>query len=63
MSCLKIIELLWKFGKEVAPVAGFDAYRGDIVITVDADLQHPPHVIEEMVAKTRPIYICRKTYE
>lgn len=56
MPGLKVIELSRNFGKEAALVAGFDACRGDIVITMDADLQHPPHVIEKMVSKWREGY-------
>ena len=36
------------FGKEAAMYAGFEACRGDYAVSVDADLQHPPELIEEM---------------
>lgn len=29
--------------------AGFDYAKGDAVITMDADLQHPPELIKEMI--------------
>jgi glycosyltransferase involved in cell wall biosynthesis len=41
------------FGKEIAISAGLDQARGDAVIILDADLQHPPEVIAEFVAKWR----------
>ncbi|MDD5309332.1 MAG: glycosyltransferase family 2 protein [Deltaproteobacteria bacterium] len=37
------------FGKEAALCAGLDAARGDAVILIDADLQHPPELIGRMV--------------
>lgn len=39
------------FGKEVAIAAGLDHAHGDAVIIMDADLQHPPEVIETFVEK------------
>lgn len=45
-----LVELSRNFGKESAIAAGLDAARGQAVIVMDADLQHPPEVIEAMVA-------------
>ena len=39
------VSLSRNFGKEAAMLAGFDHARGDAVIIMDADLQHPPQVI------------------
>lgn len=39
------------FGKEAALCAGLDQSNGDAVILMDCDLQHPPHLIYEMVRK------------
>lgn len=36
------------FGKESAIFAGLQASSGDYVVLLDADLQHPPHLLEEM---------------
>ena len=37
------------FGKECAMLAGFDYAKGDCCVVIDADLQHPPYVIKEML--------------
>ena len=37
------------FGKEAALLAGFDYVRGDAVVMMDADLQHPPRVVHQMI--------------
>jgi len=44
------------FGKEIALAAGMDHARGDAVVLIDADLQHPPEMIEIFVAKWREGY-------
>jgi len=44
------------FGKEVAIAAGLDHARGRAVVIMDADLQHPPEAIADMVAKWREGY-------
>jgi polyisoprenyl-phosphate glycosyltransferase len=41
------------FGKEIALTAGIHAARGAAVICMDADLQHPPEVIPELIAAWR----------
>ncbi|WP_109471672.1 glycosyltransferase family 2 protein [Ornithinimicrobium cavernae] len=41
------------FGKESAIVAGLEAARGDAVIVMDSDLQHPPALLPELVARWR----------
>ena len=38
------------FGHQVALTAGLDVADGDAVIMMDCDLQHPPELIQEMVA-------------
>lgn len=44
------IDLSRNYGKEVAMMAGFDYAKGDAVIIMDADMQHPVSVIPEMLA-------------
>lgn len=41
------------FGKEAALTAGLEAARGDLVVMMDADLQHPPSLITTFVARWR----------
>lgn len=41
------------FGKEIAIAAGLDHARGEAVVIMDADLQHPPEVIPVFLAKWR----------
>ena len=48
---LRAIKLSRNFGKESAMLAGLRAANGHAVITIDADLQHPPALIPEMVEK------------
>lgn len=43
------ISLSRNFGKENAMLAGFDHASGDCVIILDADLQHPPALIPDML--------------
>ncbi len=44
------------FGHQIAVTAGMDYSRGDAVIIIDADLQDPPEVILELIAKWREGY-------
>ncbi len=46
-----VIELRRNFGQTAAMSAGFDHARGDIIITMDGDLQNDPHDIPAMVEK------------
>lgn len=46
---VKIIDLSRNFGKEIALTAGVEHASGDVVISTDADLQHPPEVIPKLV--------------
>lgn len=44
------------FGHQIAITAGLDHARGEVVIVMDADLQDPPEVITDLVAKWREGY-------
>lgn len=62
---ISYVDLSRNFGKENAMLAGFDHAKGDAVIIMDADLQHPPAVIPEMIRKWEEgyddVYAQRKT--
>src|SRR5829696_8341196 len=45
------------FGKEVALAAGLDHASGRAVVIMDADLQHPPELIETLVERWREGYV------
>ncbi|MGC8592422.1 glycosyltransferase family 2 protein [Acidithiobacillus sp.] len=51
-----VLDLSRKFGKEAALTAGLDFARGDVAIPLDADLQDPPELIPELLAKWRDGY-------
>lgn len=42
------------FGKEAALLAGLTAARGDAVVLMDADLQHPPALLPDLLARLTP---------
>jgi len=46
---VKVLELSRNFGHQAALTAGIDAAQSDIVISMDADGQHPPEMIPEMI--------------
>jgi glycosyltransferase involved in cell wall biosynthesis len=60
---MQIIDFSRNFGKEAAITAGLDHARGAAVIIIDADLQHPPEVIPEMVRLWRQgaeVVLCKR---
>jgi dolichol-phosphate mannosyltransferase len=48
---IKVVNLSMNFGHEAAMTAGIDYSTGDAVVCMDADLQHPPSMLDEMVLK------------
>ncbi|HTG60773.1 MAG TPA: glycosyltransferase family 2 protein [Terriglobia bacterium] len=50
-SRIKIVSLRRNFGQTAALKAGFDVARGEIVISMDGDLQHDPEEIPVFIAK------------
>jgi dolichol-phosphate mannosyltransferase len=50
-SAIRVINFSRNFGHEAAMIAGIDHCTGDLAICMDADLQHPPKYIAEMLKK------------
>jgi dolichol-phosphate mannosyltransferase len=46
---VRLIQLTRYFGHQPALVAGLNAARGDAVITLDSDMQHPPSCLPDMI--------------
>ncbi|MEJ2367217.1 MAG: glycosyltransferase [Acidobacteriota bacterium] len=53
---LVVIDFNRNYGQHAAVFAGFEASRGDIVVTLDADLQNPPEEIGKLVTKMEEGY-------
>ena len=50
-ATVKLIQLSRNFGHQAALKAGLDSAKGDCVISLDADLQHPPELIPDLIRK------------
>ena len=50
---VRLVRLSRNFGHQMASTAGLQHAGGDAVVLIDADLQDPPEVIPEMLAKWR----------
>ncbi len=61
------LRLSRNFGKEAALTAGLEAASGDVVVCLDADMQHPPAMIPDMLARWRAgvqmVYAVRASRE
>src|SRR3546814_17310388 len=59
------MQLSRNFGKEAALTAGLEAARGQVVVCMDADLQHPttliPQMLERWQAGAEMVYAVRAT--
>ncbi|MCM1103046.1 MAG: glycosyltransferase family 2 protein [Clostridium sp.] len=55
---VKYISFSRNFGKEAAIYAGLSYAKGDYVVLMDADLQHPPALIPQMLVKIEEGYDC-----
>ena len=53
---VKIISFSRNFGHEAAMIAGMDYSTGEVVVCMDADLQHPPACIPEILKKREEGY-------
>lgn len=64
---IRYLQLSRNFGKEAALTAGIEAAGGDAVVLMDADLQHPPELLKQMVARWQAgvdmIYAVRESRE
>jgi glycosyltransferase involved in cell wall biosynthesis len=50
---VRVVEFVRNFGHQIAVTAGLDVAQGSAVVVIDADLQDPPEVIPELIAKWR----------
>lgn len=57
-KCVKYISFSRNFGKESGMYAGLKNSTGDYVVVLDADLQHPPALIEDMLKAMEEGYDC-----
>lgn len=48
---VKVVQFSRNFGHEAAMIAGIDYSTGDGVVCMDADLQHPPECVAEIIEK------------
>lgn len=48
---IRLIDLSRNFGKEIATTAGIHYAKGDAILTIDADGQHPPDLIPDFISK------------
>ena len=48
-SRVNFVNLSRNFGKEIAMLAGFDYATGDCCVVMDADLQDPPELVDQML--------------
>ena len=53
---IKLLRFSRRFGQPMATLAGLDYSAGDAVVAMDVDLQDPPELLHEMVAKWREGY-------
>jgi len=59
---VKVIEFNRNYGQHMALFSGFEFAKGEIVITIDADLQNPPEEIPKLVAKAEEGFEVVATY-
>jgi dolichol-phosphate mannosyltransferase len=62
---VKMLRFSRRFGQPMATIAGLEASRGEAVIVIDCDLQDPPELIPDLVARWREgyevVYAQRRT--
>jgi glycosyltransferase involved in cell wall biosynthesis len=64
---VKMLRFSRRFGQPMATIAGMEAASGDAVVVIDCDLQDPPELIPELIARWREgydvVYAQRRTRE
>ena len=62
---VKMLRFSRRYGQPMATIAGLEAARGDAVVVIDCDLQDPPELIGELLARRREgfdvVYAQRRT--
>jgi polyisoprenyl-phosphate glycosyltransferase len=62
---VKLLRFSRRFGQPMATIAGLEAASGDAVVVIDCDLQDPPELISELLARRREgfdvVYAQRRT--
>jgi dolichol-phosphate mannosyltransferase len=48
---VEVIVMSRRFGHQAALIAGIDSSRGDAVVMLDSDMQHPPELIAQMIER------------
>ena len=48
---MRVVEFDRNYGQHMAVMAGFETARGEIIVTLDADLQNPPEEIPKLIAE------------
>jgi undecaprenyl-phosphate 4-deoxy-4-formamido-L-arabinose transferase len=48
---IRVVEFDRNYGQHMAVMAGFETARGEIIVTLDADLQNPPEEIPKLIAE------------
>ncbi len=59
---VKVIEFNRNYGQHMALFAGFNYAKGDIIVTIDADLQNPPEEIPKLIREIENGYEVVGTY-
>ena len=55
-NCVRVLRLSRNFGHQIAITAGLEHASGDAVLIIDADLQDPPEMVGEFLARWREGY-------
>ena len=53
LNFIKVVRLTRNFGQHNAIIAGFENCKGDLIVTMDEDLQHLPEDIEKLIEKQK----------